>query len=73
MQTEDTEHVLDNRWELRETQPSPLQHLRDLHTPQEQFINHLSPVCLPYCTAPFIFLLPHPMSYSSHSLFTPAM
>lgn len=30
MQTGDTEHVLDNGWDLRETQPSPLHHLRDL-------------------------------------------
>lgn len=62
MQTGDTEHALDNRWELRETQPSPLQHLRDVHTPQEQFIYHC------FVTPPS-----HPMSYSSHLLFTPAL
>lgn len=62
MHTGDSEHVLDNRWELRETQPSPLQHRRDLHTPQQQFsIYHwfVSPTAqLPHSPSYLHFHLP---------------
>lgn len=69
MQTGDTEHVVDNRWELRETQPSPLHHLRDVHSPQEQFIIYhwfVSPTA--QLLLPSSFPIPHPTPSTSSLL-----